>query len=260
MAPAASSPSPRPTGATPTTRKVARVIYVNKLDRIGADFYRVVKQIKTILGAKPLVMVLPIGTEGDFVGVVDLLTRKAYVWDDTGQPENFKIEDVPADMKDKVEKYRAELIETAVEQDDDVHGEVPRRRRAGHRARSRSASARARSSWRSSRPTAAPRSRTRACSTFSTPSSTTCRTRPRSQPQPEVDLEGNPTGKFAIVDPTKPVPRAGVQDHGRPLRQPDLHPHLLGHDQEGRCRAQHLHRQDRAHRPHGRDARQRPHR
>src|ERR1700759_5532847 len=100
--------------------RVARIVYVNKLDRMGADFYRVVKQIKTILGAKPLVMVLPIGTEAEFVGVVDLLTRKAYVWDESGARENFEIKAVPADMKDLVEKYRAELIETAVEQDDAV--------------------------------------------------------------------------------------------------------------------------------------------
>jgi elongation factor G len=100
--------------------KVSRIIYVNKLDRLGADFYRVVKQVKTVLGAKALVMVLPIGTENDFVGVVDLLTRKAYIWDDSGLPENFKVEDVPENMKEQVEKYRADLIETAVEQDDAV--------------------------------------------------------------------------------------------------------------------------------------------
>src|SRR5690606_20424725 len=100
--------------------RVARLIYVNKLDRIGADLYRVVTQVKTVLNAKPLVMVLPIGSESDFVGVVDLLTRKGYVWDDTGKPENFTVGDVPANMVDDVEKYRAELIETAVEQDDDL--------------------------------------------------------------------------------------------------------------------------------------------
>jgi elongation factor G len=100
--------------------EVSRLIYVNKLDRIGADFYRVVDQVKRILGAKPIVMVLPIGTESAFVGVVDLLSRKAHIWDESGQPENFKIEDVPADMVDKVEQYRAELIETAVEQDDEI--------------------------------------------------------------------------------------------------------------------------------------------
>lgn len=100
--------------------EVSRLIYVNKLDRIGADFYRVVDQVKKILGAKPIVMVLPIGTESAFVGVVDLLTRKAHIWDESGQPENFKIEDVPADMVDKVEQFRAEMIETAVEQDDEI--------------------------------------------------------------------------------------------------------------------------------------------
>ncbi|MBU6180706.1 MAG: GTP-binding protein, partial [Verrucomicrobia bacterium] len=99
--------------------KVARVIWVNKLDRIGADYYRVIEQIKNILGAKPLVMVLPIGIEDQFKGVVDLLSRKAWVWDDSGQPENYKIEEVPADMKDKVEEYRAMLIDTAMEQEED---------------------------------------------------------------------------------------------------------------------------------------------
>ena len=100
--------------------KVARIIFVNKLDRMGADFYRVVKQTQDVLGANPLVMVLPIGIEDDFVGVVDLLTRKAFIWDDTGLPENYKIEDVPADMVDKVEEYRELLLDTALEQDDDL--------------------------------------------------------------------------------------------------------------------------------------------
>ena len=55
---------------------------MNKMDRVGADFYRVIKQVETILAAKPLVMTLPIGAENDFVGMVDVLTKKAYVWDD----------------------------------------------------------------------------------------------------------------------------------------------------------------------------------
>ncbi|MFA0001160.1 elongation factor G [Vibrio lentus] len=100
--------------------EVSRLIFVNKLDRMGADFYNVVDQVKNVLGATPLVMVLPIGREDEFVGVVDLLSRKAYVWDDTGLPENYEILDVPADMVDDVEQYREELIETAVEQDDDL--------------------------------------------------------------------------------------------------------------------------------------------
>jgi len=100
--------------------KVARVIFINKLDRIGADFLRVVEQIKKVLGANPLVMTLPIGEEDNFRGVVDILTEKAYVWDDSGLPENFKIEEIPADMIDLVAKYREQLVETAVEQDDDL--------------------------------------------------------------------------------------------------------------------------------------------
>jgi elongation factor G len=100
--------------------EVARLIFVNKLDRLGASFYRVTEQVKKVLGATPLIMVLPIGTEDEFSGVVDLLSRKAYIWDDSGQPENYSIEDVPADMEEIVEEYREKLLETAVEQDDDV--------------------------------------------------------------------------------------------------------------------------------------------
>ncbi|MFV8448811.1 elongation factor G [Vibrio campbellii] len=100
--------------------EVARLIFVNKLDRMGADFFRVVDQVKNVLGANPLVMTLPIGREDDFVGVVDVLNRKAYVWDETGLPENYEIQDIPADMVDDVEQYREELVETAVEQDDDL--------------------------------------------------------------------------------------------------------------------------------------------
>ncbi|WP_295872107.1 elongation factor G [uncultured Zhongshania sp.] len=100
--------------------KVSRLIFVNKLDRIGADFIRVTDQVTKVLGAKPLIMTLPIGREDTFKGVVDLLSRKAYIWDETGQPENYTIEDVPADMVDDVEMYREQLIENAVEMDDDV--------------------------------------------------------------------------------------------------------------------------------------------
>ena len=99
---------------------VSRIIFVNKLDRIGADFLKVTEQVQKVLGATPLIMVLPIGIEDDFKGVVDLLTRKAYIWDDSGEPENYVVEDVPADMVEDVEMYREQLIETAVEQDDDL--------------------------------------------------------------------------------------------------------------------------------------------
>ncbi|OKY27636.1 MULTISPECIES: elongation factor G [Thalassotalea] len=100
--------------------KVARLIFVNKLDRLGADFYRVKDQVKNVLGARPLVMTLPIGEEDDFVGVVDVLSQKAYIWDDSGQPENYEIQDIPADMVDDAAMYREELIETALEADEDL--------------------------------------------------------------------------------------------------------------------------------------------
>ncbi|MDC1341927.1 elongation factor G [Oceanospirillaceae bacterium] len=110
--------------------EVARIILVNKMDRMGADFFRVVGQIESVLAAVPLVMTLPIGTEENFVGMVDVLTKKAYVWDDTGLPENFEVLDVSEDMVDLVDEYHEKLIETALEQDDDLmeaylEGEVP---------------------------------------------------------------------------------------------------------------------------------------
>ena len=100
--------------------EVSRIIFVNKLDRVGADFLRVVGQVEDILGANPLVMVLPIGIEDDFIGVVDLLSRKAHIWPDPGNPEKFELQDVPENMVDLVEEWREKLIETAVEQDDDL--------------------------------------------------------------------------------------------------------------------------------------------
>ncbi len=184
--------------------KVARVIYVNKLDRTGADFFRVVKQVETVLAAKPLVMVLPIGVEEQFSGVVDLLTRKAWIWDDSGDPMNYQIKEVPADMVDQVETYREQLIEMAVEQDDDLmekylEGEeleiadIKRCIRKG----------------------------TRDMSFFPTYCGSSFKNKgvqlvldavvdylpnPKEvNPQPEIDLEGNETGSFAIVDPQKPL-------------------------------------------------------
>ena len=184
--------------------EVARIIYINKLDRTGADFFRVVKQVDDILAAKPLVMVLPIGVEEQFSGVVDLLTRKAWVWDDSGDPMNYTIKEVPADMVDQVEIYREQLIELAIEQDDDamekyLEGEEPdidtikRCIRKG----------------------------TRDLVFFPTYCGSSFKNKgvqlvldavvdylpnpTEVKPQPEVDLEGNETGTFAIVDPQKPL-------------------------------------------------------
>ena len=183
--------------------EVSRIIYVNKLDRIGADFYRVVGQVKSILGAKPIVMVLPIGTESAFVGVVDLLTRKAHIWDESGQPENFKIEDVPADMVDKVEEYRAELIETAVEQDDDImerflEGQEPTIEEIKKCIRKGTINL-------SFFPTYCGSSFKNKGLQLVLDAVVDYLPNPTEvKPQPEVDLEGNETGKFAIVDASAP--------------------------------------------------------
>jgi len=100
--------------------EVARIILVNKMDRMGADFLRVVDQVESVLAANPLVMTLPIGAEENFVGVVDVLSKQAFVWDDTGLPENYEIQPVPEDMVDLADEYYEKLVETALEQDDDL--------------------------------------------------------------------------------------------------------------------------------------------
>jgi len=184
--------------------KVARVIYINKLDRIGADFYRVVKQVEEVLGAVPVVMTLPIGTEDEFSGVVDLLTQKAWVWDNSGDPMNYVIEDIPADMVELAKEWREKLIDQVADQFDDVmeaylDGETPdidtikRCLRKG----------------------------TINLDFFPTFCGSSFKNKgvqlvldgvidylpcpTEVNPQPEVDLEGNPTGLFAIVDADKPL-------------------------------------------------------
>ena len=184
--------------------KVARIIYVNKLDRTGADFYKVVKQVEDVLAANPLVMVLPIGIESDFVGVVDLLTRKAWVWDDSGDPTKYEIKDVPENMTDDVEKYREMLVETAVEQDDEImekylEGEEPDIDTLKHCIRKG----------------------TNDLAFFPTYCGSSFKNKgvqlvldavvdylpnpTEVKPQPEIDLEGHETGNVAYVDPEKPL-------------------------------------------------------
>ena len=98
--------------------KVPRMIFVNKMDKIGADFYRCVEMIKSRLGARPLVMQLPIGAESEFAGCVDLIRMKAIVWEDESLGAKFDYTDIPANLADDAAKYREQLIETAVEQDE----------------------------------------------------------------------------------------------------------------------------------------------
>jgi elongation factor G len=97
---------------------VPRICFVNKMDRIGADFYRCVDMIVDRLGAQPLVCQLPIGVESDFVGVVDLVKMKAIKWRDESLGAQFEEVEIPADMAEKAAEYREKLVETAVEQDD----------------------------------------------------------------------------------------------------------------------------------------------
>ncbi|GAB6141477.1 elongation factor G [Methylosoma difficile] len=184
--------------------KVARVIYVNKLDRLGADFYRVVKQVEDVLGAVPVVMTLPIGREDQFSGVVDLLTRKAWIWDDSGDPLKYEIKDVPADMEADVEKWRAKLIDQVADQYDDImekylEGEEPTLEEIKRCLRSG----------------------TIKMDFFPTFCGSSFKNKgvqlvldgvidylpcpTEVSPQPEVDLEGNPTGEHAIVDASRPV-------------------------------------------------------
>jgi elongation factor G len=185
--------------------EVARVIFVNKLDRLGADFYRVVKQVRDVLAANPLVMTLPIGEEDNFVGMVDLLIEKAYIWDDSGDPLNFEITDVPEDMKEKVAEYREMLIEAAIEQDEDLmmsyleEGEVPSVEDLKRCIRKG----------------------TIALDFFPTYCGSAFKNKgiqlvldavvdylpdpTEVKPQPEVDEEGAETGEFAVVDETRPL-------------------------------------------------------
>jgi elongation factor G len=98
---------------------VPRFAYINKMDRTGADFYNAVETMKDRLGAKPVPIQLPIGSEGDFLGVVDLVQMKALVWKDELGTE-FEVVDIPEDLVDKAEEYRAGLVEAAADYDEDI--------------------------------------------------------------------------------------------------------------------------------------------
>ena len=184
--------------------EVARIIYVNKMDRTGADFYRVVKQIKDVLGANPLVMTFPIGIEDKFIGVVDLITRKAWVWDESGDPLNYTEQDVPADMVDDVETYREQLIELAIEQDDDVmekylDGEEPDIETLKRCVRTGTINL-------SFYPTYCGSSFKNQGVQLILNAIVDYLPNPMEvKPQPEIDLEGNETGEFALVDVDKPL-------------------------------------------------------
>ncbi len=100
--------------------RVPRLGFVNKMDRIGADFLMVVQQVRDMLGAKAVPLQLPIGAEDNFKGVVDLITMKSIVWDDATQGMTYTEGEIPADMQEEAEKYRAELVEAVAEYDDQL--------------------------------------------------------------------------------------------------------------------------------------------
>jgi len=109
---------------------VPRMIFCNKMDKIGADFYRCLDMIESRLGAVPLAIQLPIGAENEFAGVVDLIEMKALIWRDESLGAQWDVVEIPADLQEKADKYREKLIETAVEVDEGaleryLEGEMP---------------------------------------------------------------------------------------------------------------------------------------
>ena len=183
---------------------VARIILVNKLDRVGADFLRVVKQIEDILGANPLVMVLPIGIEDNFKGIVDLLTRKAWIWEDSEDPTKFDVTDPPEDMIADIEEWREKLIETALEQDDDLlekylEGEEPSIEDIKKCIRKGTINL-------DFFPTFCGSAfKNKGIQNILDAVVSYLPNPVEVKPQPEIDLEGNETGEYATVDPNKPL-------------------------------------------------------
>ncbi len=99
---------------------VPRIVFVNKMDKIGADFYKCVDDIKTRVGGRPVCIQLPIGSESDFKGIIDLVRMKAVVWENEALGANYHDEEIPADLLDRAKEYRLAMIEAAVELDDDA--------------------------------------------------------------------------------------------------------------------------------------------
>ena len=240
---------------------VPRFAYINKMDRTGADFFNAVQTMKDRLGANPLPIQLPIGSEDDFEGVVDLVEMKALVWTDELGTE-FETGEIPEDLREQADEYRTQLIEACADYDDELmeaylaEEEIPHERIAS--------------------------SLHRAClDTKVTP--VLCGSSFKNKGvQPLLDaivellpspLEVPPV--TGVEPPAKgedgadrgraprrrraPLRRARLQGHDRPLRrQAHLLPRLLGQARGRRARPQRHHRQDRADRPAADDARQQP--
>ena len=100
--------------------RVPKIAFVNKMDRVGADFFGVVEQIRTKLGANPLPLQIPVGSESDFRGVIDLVTMKLVTWDDESLGAHYEVNDVPAEMEEDALQHREQLIESLCELDDNL--------------------------------------------------------------------------------------------------------------------------------------------
>ena len=100
--------------------KVPRLAFVNKMDRTGANFFRAVEQVKTRLGGNPVPIVVPIGAEDTFAGVVDLIEMKAIIWDEASQGMKFEYGDIPADLVDTAEEWRTKMVEAAAEASEEL--------------------------------------------------------------------------------------------------------------------------------------------
>ncbi len=100
--------------------KVPRMCFVNKMDRMGADFYRCVDMMVDRLGCNPIVLQLPIGAEEDYLGLVDLIKMKALIWNDESLGAKWEEEEIPENLKDKAAEYREKLVEQALEYDDEA--------------------------------------------------------------------------------------------------------------------------------------------
>src|SRR5918996_1089700 len=100
--------------------KVPRIVFANKMDKIGADFFQCLTDIVDRLGAKPVAIQLPIGAESAFKGIIDLVRMKAVIWEEEGLGAKFHDADIPADLADKAKEYREKMLEAAVELDDEV--------------------------------------------------------------------------------------------------------------------------------------------
>jgi elongation factor G len=212
---------------------VPRVVFVNKMDKTGADFYRCVQDIIDRVAGKPVCLQIPIGAESDFAGVIDLIKMKAIVWNGEALGASFEEKDIPADLLDKAVEYRGKLIEAAVDMDDaameayldgtEPDAETLRRLSAPPCSAAPSIPC-----------SAARPSRTRACSPCSTRSSTSCRrrsiaarsrastSRPRKRPfvtrRTRIPSPCSPSRSWTTPSSARSPSAASIRARSRPAR------------------------------------------